>query len=401
MADSDEGLGKGDIELILLYSLAIGSESPFYSNLRILDVISKYSDFITANGNFTPADLTQNFGTSPSISSLLIEYLGGADYISYLVPQIIGAENDGLLPHPRTTTIVVPLFVTFTAISTVAVALRLWSRHRVAGGIKTDDWVTVLGYFLTIMWGAVAIHHSNANGEYQAFWDLSWTSLRETYRTYFALTALYPWVMMVIKISLLIFYYAVTNINYMRWAVWAIGFITVGNTLAGFFITVLACRPINYWDHLLENPCKINRGTANVCIAAIYMFTDIAIWVLPMPLVWRLKLPVRERILAVITFGVGAVACIASGFRIKALLDFESYDAQSSSSLLISAWTITELNLALICASAPAIRALFKFFAPKIRTTVTGTISTMQSAIGDKEKLSEEKAGEKVDSASS
>lgn len=40
---------------------------------------------------------------------------------------------------------------------------------------------------------------------------------------------------------------------------------------------------------------------------------------MPLPLVWKLDLGMREKFLAVLTFGLGAVACVVSAFRLRAI----------------------------------------------------------------------------------
>ncbi|KAF3927983.1 hypothetical protein ABW20_dc0110178 [Dactylellina cionopaga] len=67
---------------------------------------------------------------------------------------------------------------------------------------------------------------------------------------------------------------------------------------------------------------------------------------------------------------MGGVACVASVFRLLAILEYSDYSVKSNSVLVINAWTWIELNIALICAAAPSIRALVIFFAPKILSAI-------------------------------
>ncbi|EPS45014.1 hypothetical protein H072_977 [Dactylellina haptotyla CBS 200.50] len=399
---SSETLDGDSIVAILSASVLIGASSPKYPNLRILDLIRKYSDYILAN-NYTikAEDLTKYFGTPPPDAPLLIAALGGEESMAAFLTAVIQVED--IIPHPTSPDIVLPLFIALTAMTSIAVGLRIYSRHLVAGGVKAPDWFTVAGYLMTIAWGVVAILHSRATGHYQAYWDKTWHSLRESYLTYLTLTAFYPWVMMMIKFSLLLFYYEVTPSRYfaVRWAIYGTTFIVVGNTIASFFVTLFSCQPVNYWDHLLYDPCKANLKTALIVFGVIYIVTDVLIWVLPMPLVFQLKLKTRERVLAIITFGIGLVACVASGFRVDAIIKYQNYSSQSSSSLMIDAWTIIELNLALICGCAPAIRALVMYYAPKILDSVATSNLLTKSASDDNQAVENDKsddgAGEVAD----
>ncbi|KAF3309453.1 hypothetical protein TWF173_010916 [Orbilia oligospora] len=362
----DESFDAETVLIILSSCLWVGAGSPKYSHLRTLAVMKRYAAFFeAANYTFTAQDLTKNFGTRPSDAPLFIERMGGEDNMIQILLSIVDVE--AYLPHPRNDGIVLPLFIALTAMTTIAVALRMWSRYKVAGSIQSFDYLTGAAYLMTVAWGGIAVYHSNSNGVWAAFWDMSWDTLRENYRITFILNVLYPWAMLLIKVSLCLFYYQMTAMTWIRWGCLATGFITFANTIAGFFVPIFSCRPTNYWDHLFESPCtKVDRRAASIAVGAIYILTDVATWALPMPLIFQLKLSTKQRILAFCTFGIGAVACVASGFRLDAVIKFTKYSSQSSSTLLIDAWTIIEMNIALLCACAPAVRALVMYYVPKL-----------------------------------
>ncbi|EGX52407.1 hypothetical protein AOL_s00043g196 [Orbilia oligospora ATCC 24927] len=115
-------------------------------------------------------------------------------------------------------------------------------------------------------------------------------------------------------------------------------------------------------------------------MGAIYIFTDVLVWALPIPMVFQLKLYPRQRILALCTFGVGAFAVVASGFRLSSLIDNLTLNARGTSTLIIDAWTIIEMNVALLCACAPAIRALVIFLKPKVLSKVGSASGPSRSA---------------------
>ncbi|KAK6501270.1 hypothetical protein TWF481_009111 [Arthrobotrys musiformis] len=374
-----------DLLLINQMSFWVGVASPKYSDLPILSIIDKYADLIISNDyNITLDDIVENFGTPPEQASAFVEtWFGGAEEMIEWLLAI--SDSKSLLPHPRNIDIILPLFIAFTVITSLAVTLRMLSRHQVGGGLRSFDWLTFAGQLMTVIWGALAVHRSNVSGRYDAIYDRSWNEIRETLKMYLVITTLYPWVMLVIKMSLCLFYYRMTTMNYIRWGVWVTGFIVIGNTIAGFLFPLLSCTPVNSWDHLLTGTCKSedDRRTALIAIGAIYIFTDVVLWALPIPMVFQLQLYPRQRILALCTFGVGAVACVASGFRLEAVIKHVSASGQTTSTLIIDAWGIIEMNIALICACAPAIRAYVIFYKPKVLTRI-GSISTGSKAASEK-----------------
>ncbi|KAK6529646.1 hypothetical protein TWF281_008811 [Arthrobotrys megalospora] len=368
----------------------VGAASPKYSNLILTRVFEIYAEYARSHRfTITKENLIEDFGTRPSDVEPFMEIFGGEQNFPFYLTYVAGLVPN--LPHKGNIPIVVPLFAAFTVMTFLAVGLRMWSRHKVAGGIRSFDWLALAGFGLTIIYGAVAVYHSKINGPHQYYYDRSWDKLTESFKIYLVLTVLYPFIMAIIKISLLLFYYRVATLNYVKWAVYATGSLTIANTVAAIFTHCLQYRPINYWDHLFEHPVKFDTRISLLVFGAVYIATDVAIWIIPMPMVFQLKLYPREKIIAVITFSLGAVACVASGFRLWTIDEFQNYSANASSGLMIDAWTIIELNLTLICASAPAVRALAIHYAPKILSTLpsaftTGAASSEKSKAGDSEK---------------
>ncbi|KAF3163874.1 hypothetical protein TWF751_009897 [Orbilia oligospora] len=376
-----ESIPDEDILLMLRLSYWIGSASPKYSNLPILRIIEKYSALVLAqNGTLYPEDLTEYFGTPPSDIPGFLKIIGGIDNLSGWTPII--AEYQYLLPHPRNIGIILPLFVVFLAVTSIAVALRMISRHRVGGGLRSFDWLTLAAHLMAVAYGGLAFHSSRLIGPYEAWYDRTWDSIYANSKVALALTLFYPLTMMTIKLSLCLFYYRMTTMAYIQWGVWVTSFIIIGNTIAGFFVSLFQCSPINNWDSPYTATCRRQSEQRKVLIAmgAIYIFTDVLVWALPIPMVFQLKLYPRQRILALCTFGVGAFAVVASGFRLSSLIDNLALNARGTSTLIIDAWTIIEMNVALLCACAPAIRALVIFLKPKVLSKVGSTSGPSRSA---------------------
>ncbi|KAK6344324.1 hypothetical protein TWF696_007964 [Orbilia brochopaga] len=394
MSNSSEAivLTSDDVYAVLNVALWIGVGSPNYYNISTMDVMQKYADWVIETNctGITPEEITKRFGTKPEDASRLIgEGIPSVNALCAATTTIAYQWRD-YLPHPTNTDVVVPLYATFTALTAIVMALRLWSRYKIAGGIRSFDWLAIAGFFLTVVWGAIAVYHSVASTHLQAYYDMSWDQIRNSRRVralpikytfmiaeltlqrrkaYKILVMFYPWVMMVIKFSLLIFYYRMTKWNYIHWSVWATTFIVIANTVSAFVLYIVQYPHIDNWNHPFEHE-RVERRTIQIATSAVYIATDVIIWVMPMPLVFQLKLYPRERILALFTFSLGAVACVASCIRLDSILKYDSFSPQSSSSLLVDAWTIVELYLTLLCASAPAIRALAIHYAPKVLNSV-------------------------------
>ncbi|KAK6334886.1 hypothetical protein TWF718_010331 [Orbilia javanica] len=180
---SGSQLNGQQIKNVLSASAWIGAASPKYSNVVLTRVFEIYSKYIAANGmKITAENLIEDFGTNPSdVEPFIKAFSATKDTIgtylyslNFLVP---------LLPHPRNVPIIVPLFCVFMVMTSLAVGLRLWSRQKVAGGIRSFDWLALVGFFLTIIYGAVSVYHSQIT-PYQAYYDRTWDQMKEGYKAW-------------------------------------------------------------------------------------------------------------------------------------------------------------------------------------------------------------------------
>lgn len=92
---------------------------------------------------------------------------------------------------------------------------------------------------------------------------------------------------------------------------------------------------------------------------------------LPIPLAWELRLPLRQRLAVIVTFGLGTAVVVVSALKTKYLVSSvrDSYDEQWDAYPL---WIcgIIELDVSLICASAPALRPLVARYFPDALGTI-------------------------------
>ena len=94
-----------------------------------------------------------------------------------------------------------------------------------------------------------------------------------------------------------------------RFQLWTWSFIVViiAYTIATVFAGVFVCTPIpKFWRPTMEGKC-INTFASWFANAIINIVTDLAIIVLPMPVVRRLRLPKKQKALLIGVFAFGAV----------------------------------------------------------------------------------------------
>ncbi|EGX45504.1 hypothetical protein AOL_s00169g110 [Orbilia oligospora ATCC 24927] len=358
-------LTKGDLDLAASITINLGFLARNFYDTRTIDVISAFAGFYNDTPNATDPEILAFSGARPQDLSLLLQVLGERDMLRDSIFWLDAIRQ--YLPYtPGTGHLLVPVFAVFTVITTIVLALRLWSRQTIAGGIRGYDWIMVFGYFMTLVYSASALYHAvNINISSQ-FWGYSWNEIARQQMFYIVLDILYPIAALIIKSSLLLFYYSLFSGRYLRLSVWATFGFTLATTMTIILYSIFKCHPVAYWSEWYTSECDSHQKIPYLVTGSFMILSDVIIWVLPLPMVLKLQLYRREKIAAIFTFSLGIFACIASIFRLQAVHKYFFTSAGTGKTPIINTWTIVELNLAIICASAPALRALCIRHAPKL-----------------------------------
>ncbi|KAK2785616.1 hypothetical protein FQN53_007549 [Emmonsiellopsis sp. PD_33] len=179
------------------------------------------------------------------------------------------------------------------------------------------------------------------------------------------------------KLSLLSFYRRlitpVSHKNY-RWVIIVLEVLVLVTCLAYSFSIPFLCRPIRAaWDYTppLYKPAYeyhcIDRFEMTFPASVINTILDFLTMLVPMPIAWQLTLPMRQRLAVIGIFCLGAVVVVAASVKTKYLVSAmgKSYDEQWDAYPL---WImgIVELDVGIICASAPALRPLISRYMPNV-----------------------------------
>ncbi|KAK0716158.1 hypothetical protein B0H67DRAFT_582507 [Lasiosphaeris hirsuta] len=129
------------------------------------------------------------------------------------------------------------------------------------------------------------------------------------------------------------------------------------------FSSIMTCWPIEvYWLAIAgaQGVC-LNKGALTFSNAGINIATDLILIVVPVPLLWRLQIPKKQKIILMGLFCVGTLAVVTSIIRLQSLymIAIAPEAEQSVMGVSIAIWSCIEINTAIICASIPAIKPLF------------------------------------------
>ena len=109
-----------------------------------------------------------------------------------------------------------------------------------------------------------------------------------------------------IKISILILYRRTFITKNFQAAVWIVGAFVIANFIGGLVSVFQYCKPIaHFWDPLgVPGHCS-NLPLTITMDSMLLLITDLIIYMMPMPVIWKLRMTTRRKIEITLMFLVG------------------------------------------------------------------------------------------------
>lgn len=209
------------------------------------------------------------------------------------------------------------------------------------------------------------------------------------------------------KLSFLMMYYRIFHFPYFkRWA-YIIGGFVIAWVICVIFLFIFICVPVQkLWYPEIPGHC-INQVGTWIANAVSTIVTDVAILILPIPQVWKLKLHRSEKLALTVAFGLGFlyVPCLpfcalllvfmensnylysvvfASAYRFSVLFSYSSSDPTYTLAHTVG-WTAIEMAAGITSACLPTLRPVVQLISRKLglRSTIglfrsTGNGSKME-----------------------
>ncbi|QYT05812.1 hypothetical protein H0G86_012694 [Trichoderma simmonsii] len=254
--------------------------------------------------------------------------------------------------------------IAFLSLTWLAVGLRTYTRAVVIKSVQEDDWLMLVAQAIFTLSCAFVFagvqdgmgrHNDAITDDGKKVSALMWQSLA---------TVTYVINMMFIKLSIGIFLLRLSARKVYNWII-IVSLVIIGIwSLVIFFYDIFQCTPVQkQWDFRIQGG---KCASPNDIIAAAYAISVMTIasdWLyalLPIPMLWSVKMTSQAKGTVILILGLGIFASIATLIRIKYLSSL-----QDTSDLLFSAtdvmiWTIIEPGVAIVASSLATIRPLLR-----------------------------------------
>ncbi|SPQ24075.1 99404ebe-6efa-41a3-8013-c4e2c356624f [Thermothielavioides terrestris] len=253
-------------------------------------------------------------------------------------------------PQTRGPALIIVVIALFSVVL-VCLSLRLYVRLGIMNKSGLDDWLMVVAAILGLGVTTCVLLAVDRHGWDMHVWDLTLDKVIAGRQVSFAAQGLFILGTCFAKVSILV--------SYLRLAP------------AQSWFRRITWRPISsYWNLEYSNRDCIDESYTIVTHASLTACADALIWLLPLPSLYRAKLPLAQRLSLMVLFSFGLVVVFAASIRIYLLhyvLD-ETYDVTWDAYHM---WLVTavEIQLGIICGCVPWLKSLFNFWRSR-RTVV-------------------------------
>ncbi|PSN69730.1 hypothetical protein BS50DRAFT_631711 [Corynespora cassiicola Philippines] len=257
-------------------------------------------------------------------------------------------ENKG--PH------IIAIIATFTSVALIAVSLRLYTRMKIVNNPSHEDLTILVALIFSIATSicqGFQVHY----GMGRHLQTLTLDQVINSLKALFASIIMYNLGLTLTKVSILFQYLRIAFDSNVRKACWILMSITLFNCLSTFMTGVLSCYPVEkFWDDRISGGC-LNKSALWFANAGINIFQDFSLVILPVFILRQLMLPRREKISLILILGLGGLAGIASILRLYSIYILSASEDVTWDNPGAATWSSVELNVGIICASLPTLRA--------------------------------------------
>lgn len=172
-----------------------------------------------------------------------------------------------------------------------------------------------------------------------------------------------------VKASILLFMLRLTShMARVRWSIHALNALNLGLVATILLVVIIQCGPVEFnWDKSIRGGMCINQGWFYLSTAALTILTDLLVLSLPFWVFLGLNMARGLKIAILCVFLVGAVVPAVGTYRLVLLYQtfFEPPPPDPTYSISLTS-SVIECNLAIVTASAPALRGLCRCWLPQL-----------------------------------
>ncbi|KAI6879201.1 hypothetical protein KC360_g8103 [Hortaea werneckii] len=285
-------------------------------------------------------------------------------------------------------------------LSTAVVGLRWYTRARLVRCLGWDDYVILLSLILSwTMTALIAAAVAYGIGTYPNTSTTTTTTTPSTIQKTLSLITilivstnnLWALTVSVTKASILMQYLRIFSNPRVRILCYLLLVALLPAVLWAVLGGTLLCRPVSkLWDPAVQGGRCMSAEKYWLSVAGLDIGLDVLVLVLPLPGIWGLRLPRRQKVGLVVVFLLGFFVCAVSVVRLLTVLLVSRSGDLVQSGVWNIIWSAVEANVGIVCACLLALKPLVARWWPRLVEGSEGEIPEYcmrirRISIGDEE----------------
>ncbi|KAF2839941.1 hypothetical protein M501DRAFT_953856, partial [Patellaria atrata CBS 101060] len=258
--------------------------------------------------------------------------------------------------------------IVFLILTWVSTFLRCYVRHWMLRSFAIDDWIAAVTLILfTIFVGFTIEGSRNGLNDHlppNAPYELGTVQLK----WFLLATLVYILTITTLKVSIGYTLLRFAPNKKYRIIIWIVVAVTTVVGIFYFFFLLTECSPPSrFWTAHAEHPkCRDPRitGGAALVLSGVNALTDWIFGLLPIGIVWKLKMSKFQKTVVSGVLAMGIFASIATIVRIESIIVFATAVEDPQRGILL--WSITEPGIGLTAISLAALRPLISRFSVRM-----------------------------------
>ncbi|KAL0942098.1 uncharacterized protein CTRU02_204861 [Colletotrichum truncatum] len=261
----------------------------------------------------------------------------------------------------------------FIIFITIIMGMRMWARLVITKALGVDDIIMAVGTLATISL-SITVMVSVVRGIGKMKADIPLEAWEPMLLSLWVARLIYAVAMLLVKVALLLFYLRLDNRPMMRVAVYSLMVVIFGMGIAHFVVSVIECSPpAVFWTSRGDRGVYMRQCMTQAMQQAFWdaagilvIVTDICLWACPIPMIWGLQLPKRQKWVVSGIFAFGIISVVAGCVRfyyVRQLANEPELYRQLADSLI---WYALELYVAIFCGCSSALKVFCKRYFPSL-----------------------------------
>ncbi|KAJ9341061.1 integral membrane protein [Paecilomyces variotii] len=257
-------------------------------------------------------------------------------------------------------------------LATISSAVRLWVRSVYMKGLGSDDVCFTFSYVFTCVLCVVSALMVRY-GAGQHLKTLDPEDIERFLQLDFVISIAYIFAFITIKVSFLLFYLRIFPGKRVLAVCYGCIVFLICQCIEETAVVIFQCSPVQKaWDSTVPGKC-LNLLTFFYVSFGIKLASDLVIFFLPIPLLYKTKLSRGKKTGVIAMFALGFLVCLTSIIRATQLQNTST----DMTYIIVDEldWSSIEVTVAVICACIPSFKALITYKFPTIRRVLGLTSS--------------------------